>query len=532
MKSIFAPRARKMVSRTMTHSAPVGGLNVRDSIVSMPPQDAIVLTNMLPQTYGCLVRKGYKEHATGLTGVVESIMAYNNQTGTNVLLGANSGDIFDISTAGDYSAATPKYTGLSNNLWQHVNFSNSAGSHLVAFNGADDGIWVHGATPTYGTLTAGNGVDTGTINGVDPADVIHCCVHQRRLWLIPVGSTVVHYLPVDSVFGVVADYDLGPWMARGGYIMAAYTWTIDSGVGSDDHIAFITSEGEVIVYRGTDPSDAAAWFLAGVFYIGSPVARRCGVKYAGDLAVLTQFGLVSLSQALVSTKVENSPDTTYTEKVQPLISDLVSTYSSLTGWQIFIFPKGNMLFINIPVSPTEGIQLVMNTVTKAWCLFSNQKALCWELYYNSPFFGADGVVYRAWEGYRDGADSAGNGGVKVSYDGQSAFDYFKAPGRLKHFKMARPTFLGNGAPGHYFQVNTDFELNTVFGSAIVSGSAGGIWNTSYWNQAFWAGSDATYKPWGSVEGIGTAGSIRVKGDATGEAVWVSTDWVYEFGGVI
>ena len=76
-KSIFDPNRR--VAQRTTHAAPVGGLNVRDSIAAMPDSDAIVLRNFFPQQYGCLVRKGYRQHATGFTGTVETVMAWNNQ---------------------------------------------------------------------------------------------------------------------------------------------------------------------------------------------------------------------------------------------------------------------------------------------------------------------------------------------------------------------------------------------------------------------------------------------------------------------
>ena len=524
-------RAQKRVSRTDTTPAPVGGLNVRDSISAMPPTDAIVLRNFFPTPYGCLVRKGYTEHATELPGPVETLMSYNSRSGTNVLLAACDGEIYDVSAAGDYSAATPKYTGKTNDRWQWVNFSNSGGSHLIAFNGADDGIWFNGTT--YDDLIAGDGVATGTYSGVDPADVISCCVHQRRVWLVPVGSTTCYYLPVDAIFGTVVAFDFGPLMSRGGFVVSQYTWTIDSGTGSDDLLVTLTSEGQVIVFKGTNPASAATWALVGIYDQGKPVGNRCGIKYAGDLAYMNSFGLSSLTQSLVSTKVENTPDTAYTDKIQFLVSDLISVYGSLFGWQILVYPTANMLILNVPLSATSSIQMAMNTITRAWGQFENLNALCWELHYEAPFFGtADGIVYRFWEGNRDAADSAGNGGIKVAYEGQTAFNYFKSPGALKHFKMSRATFIGNGSPGAYFAVNTDFDFGTVLGSALSPSSASGIWNVSQWNQGLWAGSDTTFKPWGSVEGLGYAGSLRVKGEATGEALWTTTDWVYEPGGVI
>lgn len=524
-------RAQRRVARPETVPAPVGGLNVRDSISAMPPTDAIVLRNFFPTPYGCLVRKGFTEHATALPGPVETLMSYNSRTGTNVLLAACDGKVYDVSAAANYSAATPKYSSLSNNRWQWVNFANSAGSHIIAFNGADNGLWYNGTT--YARLTAGNGTDPGTYNGVDPSDVISCCVHQRRVWVVPVGSTKVHYLPVDSIFGVVADFDFGPLMSRGGYVVSLNTWSIDSGTGSDDLLAALTSEGQIIVYKGTNPANAATWALVGVYDQGKPVGNRCSIKYSGDLAYINQFGLSSLTQSLVSTKVANTPDTAYTDKIQFLVSDLISVYGSLFGWQILVYPNANMLILNVPLSTTISIQLAMNTITRAWGQFEGLNSLCWELHYDVPFFGtSDGTVYRFWEGSRDAADSSGNGGIKVAYEGQTAFNYFKSPGALKHFKMARATFIGNGSPGVYFSVNTDFDFSTVLGSALNPSNNSAVWNVSLWNQGLWAGSDTTFKPWGSVEGLGYAGSLRVKGEAAGEALWTTSDWVYELGGMI
>ena len=94
--------------------------------------------------------------------------------------------------------------------------------------------------------------------------------------------------------------DLGSVFRRGGRIEACYTWTIDAGAGADDHFAIITSNGEVAVYRGTDPSSASDWSLIGVFMLGHPLGRRCGTKMGGDLVINSTEGLLPLSKALLS----------------------------------------------------------------------------------------------------------------------------------------------------------------------------------------------------------------------------------------
>ena len=53
-----------------------------------------------------------------------------------------------------------------------------------------------------------------------------------------------------AVAGAASMFDLGQIFTEGGYLMAMATWTVDAGYGVDDLAVFITSEGEVAVYRG------------------------------------------------------------------------------------------------------------------------------------------------------------------------------------------------------------------------------------------------------------------------------------------
>jgi hypothetical protein len=56
-------------------------------------------------------------------------------------------------------------------------------------------------------------------------------------------------------------------------------------------LVFVTDQGEVMVYRGTDPSSASTWALIGIWIVGAPIGNRCLMKYGGDLLVLTLDGL-------------------------------------------------------------------------------------------------------------------------------------------------------------------------------------------------------------------------------------------------
>jgi hypothetical protein len=144
------------------------------------------------------------------------------------------------------------------------------------------------------------------------------------------------FLDVDAIAGPVEQFPVGQLFKFGGFLMAIYTWAVDSGDGMNDKLVLISSKGEVAIYSGLDPTDATQWSLEGVYRLGAPVGRRCGASYGGDLLLLTTDGVVPLSKSLQSTQV-NTRDN-LTDKVQQTISVLVSQYKDVVGWQMILFP--------------------------------------------------------------------------------------------------------------------------------------------------------------------------------------------------
>src|SRR3546814_3635141 len=70
----------------------------------------------------------------------------------------------------------------------------------------------------------------------------------------------------------------------------------DSGL-SEQNI-FVSTEGEVAVYQGSDPGEAATWSKVGVYRIGKPLGARAHFRGGGDIAIATSVGLVPLSKAI------------------------------------------------------------------------------------------------------------------------------------------------------------------------------------------------------------------------------------------
>jgi hypothetical protein len=332
---------------------------------------------------------------------------------------------------------------------------------------------------------------------------------------------------VQSIGGTALDFNLGAIARSGGYLQAMGTWTLDAGYGVDDLSAFVTSMGEVIVYKGTNPSDANAWSEVGVWQMGQTFARRCFFKYGGDLLLLTQDGLVPMSAALQSSRLD--PRVNLTDKIYYAVSQAATSYYALFGWQINYFASEKMLILNIPTG-TGYDQYVMHTITKSWARFTGLEAYCWETSgSNEIYFGGDGYVANFYQGNSDN-------GTNIQAAAQQAYSYFDSPGQLKRFTMVRPIFQSNnGIPTTAVNISTDFEPQTEFGmlSFNPASTVGGVWDVSVWDDALWSAGDLVTKTWVGVTGLGFSASVNLAVASQGiDFKWTSTDYVMEKGGVL
>ncbi len=525
----------RQVSRTVTRSAPIRGINAYDGFGSMPDGFALILRNLFAQPYGCQVRRGYVLHCA-LPGEVETVASHNVNPpklyAWSLDTGSDEATMYDVTAAND-PAPPVILTSLDNARWQHINFPNAAGVHFVAVNGENPMIWIE-PDGTANQVSTGDGLN-GSIKNVDPALFIHVYSHQKRLWFVEKDSTRAWYLPPDQITGDATSFDFGPLWTRGGYLNQIITWTIDDGNGSDDHLAAISSEGEVAIYQGLDPSGAETWSLQGVYYAGAPVGRRSACRYGGDIAILTQVGLVMLSNLLKSTKINPSEDDSG-KYVQQLVSSAVSNTGHLFGWEPFLFPGANMLIINIPTTDTTAFQFVRNDITKAWSEFIGYQANSWTLHQQLPFYGSFGAVYRAWEQHTDDAivnnDGTVTAGKEIQWEAQTAYSNFGMPVVQKHYKMVRPSLLSRGAFRISLAANVDYSFQSPQHPAAFDTYVPGRWDEDYWDAARWAGGLLAYNEWQGVVGIGFTVSLRLLGWSSAETYWASTDWLYENGGIM
>lgn len=522
---MFASPPREAINSVTSVPAPIGGLNARDSLAAMPPTDAIILQNWWPQPYGVSVRKGYREWATGMPAEVATIASWASSSGPQKLFAWSGDSMYDISAVGPVGA--PMVTGLTNSIWDTVNPANSAGSHLIALNGLDNGI-LYGPAGVA-RISAGDGIVPNTWAGIDPKMSVCPTVHQHRLWVVEKDSASGWFLPPDALQGTFLEFDFGPLFSRGGFLQFLSTWTLDDGNGATDHLIAVSSRGEAVVYEGTDPEDDLNWRLTGVYFIGAPVmGRRCFCKAGGDQYILTQQGVVSMSQTLTSTKVNATEDKLVSNKIQFLISELVNSYSTLFGWDMKYFPKDNMLIVNVPSVTVGGnIQLAANQITNAWAEFRDIDSVCWSTFGSTQFFGDyNGRVLMFWISTIDDVKLDGTGGRGIISSVMQAYAYFGAFATQKQVGMYRPTFIVNAPLAVSSSILYDYAIESLPAPTSPPRSYSALWNYGLWNQAVWGGGDAVQKQWFQAQGIGVAAALRMVTQTEAEVLWVATDYSF------
>jgi len=508
--------AQTFRARTQSLPPPVGGWNARDSLADMASDDAVQLSNWFPLTTDVMMRKGYEIWATGLSGQCESLLPYNSPT-TLKLFAAAGTSFYNVTLQGSAGAAVQ--TGLSNARWESNNFATSGGNFMYAVNGSDSPRLYDGTTWT--TIT---GVSVPAITGVTTSNLTQVNVFKKRLWFVEKDSLKVWYLPVDSIAGAAQSLDFKSIAYLGGYLVAMGTWTVDAGTGSDDLAVFVTSQGQIIVYRGIDPANEVTWSLAGVWNVGAPIGKRCMIKFGGDLLINTFDGVFPMSQLLQSNTIDLK--SALSDKIRLAMTDATSAYGANFGWDITLYPRGNMLIVNIPVSEgSRQVQFVMNTINKSWCDFSGWEANCFMLFDDEPYFGVSGAVYRAWSGLADNV-------ADITGTAMQAFNYFGSRGQEKHFTMFRPTINTNGIPAILANVNVDYSLQQPTTPAQFSTVPVSYWDQATWDNGLWGGL-YVLKDWQAVAGMGYCAAPVLSASVNGiEVHWMASDLVMEPGAVL
>ncbi len=473
--------------------SPTDGWDAISPLAEMDPKRAPILINWVPRPGYVELRAGYIPFASiGVISAIESLMVYRSPT-KELLFAAGNDHIYDTSNG----TATSVVSGLSNNRWQYVNFTPGNGTTVIqCVNGQDQLRMYNGTAWTTPSIT---GLPGGTT-----ANIININSQKRRLWYIMNNSTVAAFMPTDAIQGPIdGTLDLGSLWVKGGYLVTMSAWTIDGGSGPQDYALFISSRGEVAIYSGTDPTNSNAWFLLGTFQIAPPIGRRCAYRLGSDVAIITQQGVIPISQAL---PFDPSADRSVaiTSRIQNAMSMASQQSKNLFGWQFLTFPNQQLAILNVPIAENSSQQqYVMNTLTGAWCQFIGWNANCFEIFEDNLYFGDNsGFVNQGYVGSTDLF-------APITADMQCAFNWLDDPGKVKRMTMVQPLLNLSANLNPFISVDTDFRTSTAVAPITVFGNTV-VWDLAVWDVDVWPPVSVTYTNWLSVDAIGHNFAIRMR----------------------
>lgn len=509
--------AKQEILSSDTWPAPTLGWNTRDNQASMPRGYALYMENWWPTAQTVQIRKGAVNHVTGLasTEYVKTMLTWNGPSSSKMFAATDSG-LYDVTAAGTFGAVSKA---LTNGRVEYVNFRTTGGSFLVCVNGTDDLCYYNGTVwATVANFVIGAGPST-----LLTKDITNIHAFKRGLYFLKKDSLSFFYLPIDQILGSVSEFPLGAVFDKGGYLVAQGTWTVDGGKGVDDLTAFVSSEGQIAVYQGTDPSSSSTWALVGVFDIARPIGKRCFCKFGGDLLYMSYLGCVGLSKFLQSTKVDMKPS--ITDTIGQAFTDAASNYGSLAGWEFCISPNENILLVNIPTTEySVSQQYVMNTNTGAWCKFTGWNVFSWTLFGNVLYGGMAGKVGKFWQ---NGDDF---GSLIQCYVKQAPI-YLSPKARQKQTRLLQPIFKIGGRVAVDAAIDNDFDENDNYGQAVFTTAPNSLFDTARWDSAVWGQIAQPKIDWITVaDDMGYAKALRLRVLASNATVeWSATNVLYESG---
>ena len=393
------------------------------------------------------------------------------------MFGATGTAVYDISAVANPSTVpAAAFSGQTSGDYSTQMFTTSGGNFLYICNGTNSPRLFNGAT-----WTAITGVSAPAITGVTTSGLSFVWSFANRLFFVEKNTTKAWYLPVSSVGGLAAALELGSIFTRGGTLMFGGTWSMDSGSGLDDKCVFVSSEGEVAIYEGSDPSSAATWNKVGVYFISKPLGKNCTMRAGGDLLIGTAFGLVP-----ISTAVSADIGAIGMESVSKMIGAYWREQASLIGtaqWEIRKWPDAGLLVMTQP-HDASGSWLMASLATGAWARGTGLVSSALTQFGVDMYMGStNGRVYKMeTTGFDDAA------AYTCRYLG--LHEQMGTGWNEKAVEQMRPVLSGSTPVAVQVSANTNFATDTSPPPSVVAYTASGLWDSFVWDVDAWDTSSA------------------------------------------
>ena len=507
---------RGVRSRDIIVPAPILGLNKKDALSAMDAGYAITMDNYMPLDNKIVLRSGYTKYVT-LGQKVQTLVEYKKPS-QGRFLAVSGGKVYNISSPTNVTAYSVTF---EENNCQTVQYKD----RLFFVNGID--------TPKVFYVDA-EGVehfeDWGfTAEALNATRIIAGSVSHEFLWFVEKNTLKAWYASeAGNVAGKLNSFDLAQVAKHGGQLVAVMNWTVDGGTGIDDYTVFLTSEGEALLYSGSNPNSADSWSLKGSYKLSKPIGYKCWLQYQGDIVIISEDGYIPLSKSLT---IGNSGQSTvaFSDNIRGLVIERTSQNKDKSGWQGVIYTKKGYGLFNVPTGQ-QFEQHVINVNTGAWCRFVNIRAFCWGLFGENLFFGSDKDVFMFDNGQSDN-------GVAIEGVVEQAYTNLGS-NNLKKIQLLNPRTRCATAYNLNIYTNMDFESQVRKYYTRVGSSGMTKWNQAKWsssknpNDTKWSTTSATkiLSQWIANSSTGYQCSIVFKTKTRGNIIeWYNTGVRYEVG---
>jgi hypothetical protein len=386
----------------LTIPAPTRGLVESENLAFMQPGAAVLQDNWLPTMRGAKLRGGCERWCVlPETTPIISSFEYISANVQKMFVG-NATKLYDVTS----STAVAIKTGQASGNYVAAQMSNMSGDHMLVANEAGDYLLHFDGT----TWTTFNTSQITTDPAVTPPptcatghNLTYVWKYRNRLFFIEGGSMNAWYLDIDAYQGVLKLVPLSGAASKGGKLIFGATWSLDAGDGTDEKCVFGTSEGELLIFTGTNPGDINNWRQEGRYYASAPMGMNAHMSVGGDLLLATVDGIIPISSAITkdATQLELAA---ITVNIKNTWRKEVAAKRTLP-WTMKKWDDFGGIFVTWPGgNPGNRYCAIANIATGAWARCLGWDATCFLRMRGDMFFGTqDGIVMQADRtGYDDG----------------------------------------------------------------------------------------------------------------------------------
>jgi hypothetical protein len=530
------PRQQQTVI-SQPYPAPTGGINAISGLAEPMFQDAIYAFNMVPSQYGMKVRDGYTEWCTNVgDGGVRTVIPYKSTSvGEDKLFAAAEDGIYDVTatSTSPSSVLTFGSADATSGYGQYVNFINVGGDKFILYCDETNGYHLYTqSTDTWAAVAAG--AAAGQINGADPGNFCFCMIWKKRVWFVERNTGNAYYLPVGQVTGTVTKFNFSNKFKQGGYLVGLWNWTVDGGEGVDDYLVAISSAGDVVVYKGTDPASANTFDQRGVYFIGpTPAGRRVAGAFGGELYLLSSYGLVPISK-LMSGQVIIDTSIYVSRKITPLINTEMASKRLELGWEVKLLPSQNLLMISSPKGANESyIQFVQSLDTRGWAIYRDFPYETGDSWNGAFFLGTTDNRILIHTGTLDNVTIASPGeGEAIEFSILTWYQDLGTPAQSKVTQLIRPTFVADKLPIYAVLARYDYDLQEAVAVPISTAPTGSVWDVAIWDSAVWGAGLVAFNGLSGASGMGRSVAIALRGTCQARTTLVRFDLAYTAGNIL